>query len=118
MLLAIIFFLLVPMVFCGRGSVEDYNKLNLVKLDMSDNVYKRLMITNDNLLSATPLAILDVQRLAKYKCYRNIRRNLWTLGIPIEFWNETYMDRIKMIVQQNNQDQNNTSVNVTVLPPS
>lgn len=118
MLLAIACFWLVPMVFCGSGSMEVYNKLNLVQVNMSDTVYKRLMITNDKVLSATPLAMFDVQRFAKYKCFKNIRRNLWSFRIPVVFWNKTYMDQIKKSIQQSSQVKGLNADNFTILPPS
>nr|ARX11413.1 estrella [Schmidtea mediterranea] len=100
------------------GAVSKLNRLNLVQVNISNIIYKQLMTTKDNVLAASPLAILDVNLLKKHKCYKNIRTNSWSFMMPIIFWDDSYMTNVANSIQKMSKLKNFVSEKPFILPPS
>jgi len=77
--------------------------------------YVKLDMLSSGIYSAPPLVTLDILTMRKQGCFKNFRTNRFSMGIPIIFWNSTYMDEINS--QKSSIGEVSRNV-VTILPPS
>ena len=106
--------LLVLILVC-KTFQNDQNVPYLIPINICTIRYIKLNNLGSGTFSAPPLVLLDLTELSKYTCYINIRTRRYALGIPIIFWNSTYIDHLnsqRLIVD------NSGKIIVKVIPPS
>jgi len=77
--------------------------------------YIKLNNLGSGIFSAPPLALLDIPKLSSFSCFINIRTRRYALGIPIIFWNSSYIDYLNS--QRLVVDNSGKNI-IKVIPPS